>query len=538
MGRAIGIFLAIAVVLGIVSLYTRSTAILSSSDQLLDDANELLSKLHGIHDAAGAQAALSDITKLIAKLKAEEVEIVKKAEAIDRKGGVTKMTVETFKRKGAEYQALMRKVGSEIQRVAMIPNLPPNFLSSIRAAAEGSTSMAQAAPPVVPQQSPESPAPATSVASQPQFGPNMPGDAAAGSAAQHRPGGNSGSDLLSRDELVARYGKDKVVKVLIVNQFDIVAQLDQVATAISNAAPEVLSCDLKGGEVTVAPVNNLDAFCKGIDFAEVLGRDEAEATVTIKVDPTKVAAAASRRVNPTVERVGGPDGDDANKELEAEMLRRAADRSGLPSPKDSDYHKKLCDMMVDPAQWTLKDRAIDALLQISPEEITDKAVRKQIARNFREMAKNETHGAAEGKAIRGLALYGGKFSVPILIDLLERRNGPAPSELFEALGMYPDPQGADAVTRQLGNVFNHEAAVGALRAMGSAAEDELQKAAPSNNPKISLAAVQLLGEVGTQKSLSLLAKAAKSTNQDVADAAKESRNAIRERSPKPMAVGK
>jgi hypothetical protein len=432
----------------------------------------------------------------------------------------------------------MRKVGSEIQRVAMIPNLPPNFLSSIRAVAEGSTATAQAAPPVVPQQSPESPAPATSVASQPQTGPNVPGEAAAGSAAQHRPGGNSNSDLLTRDELIARYGKEKVVKVIIVNQFDLVAQLDQVATAISNAAPEVISCDLKGGEVTVAPVNNFDAFCKEFDFAEVLGRDEAEATVTIKVDPTKVAAAASRRVKPTVERVGGPDGDDAKKELEAEMLRRAADRSGLPSPTDSDYHKKLCDIMVDPAQWALKDRAIDALLQISPEEIPDKAVRKQIARNFREMAKNETHGPAERKAIQGLALYGGKFSVPILIDLLDRRNGPAPSELFEALGMYPDPQGADAVTRQLGNVFNHEAAVGALRAMGRAAEDALQKAAPSNNPKISLAAVQLLGEVGTQKSLSLLAKAAKSTNRDVADAAQEARKAIRERSPKPAAVGK
>ena len=66
--------------------------------------------------------------------------------------------------------------------------------------------------------------------------------------------------------------------------------------------------------------------------------------------------------------------------------------------------------------------------------------------------------------------------------------------------------------------------------MGPMAEDALIKAAPSDDAKVSLAAVQLLGEVGTKKSLPLLAKAGKSTNLDVRSAAKDAAKAILERS--------
>jgi len=97
------------------------------------------------------------------------------------------------------------------------------------------------------------------------------------------------------------------------------------------------------------------------------------------------------------------------------------------------------------------------------------------------------------------------------------------------LASFPDARGAEALSKKLGNFFNDKNAARALRRMGPVGEDALIKVASSDIPEVSLAAVQLLGEVGTQKSLTLLAKAAKSPNPDVASAAKTSMGSIRER---------
>jgi len=155
--------------------------------------------------------------------------------------------------------------------------------------------------------------------------------------------------------------------------------------------------------------------------------------------------------------------------------------NALPSSTDPDYYKKLGELLVDPKNWTLKDAAVDALLRASPDDIKDPEVLKQIARNFRELAREEGHWTKGGKSIRGLVMYGGKFSVPILVDLLDRQTTSASPELFDGLAALPDPRGAEALCRQLGNTFNHAEAVNALRKMGPVAEDSLIKAAPSNN---------------------------------------------------------
>ena len=188
----------------------------------------------------------------------------------------------------------------------------------------------------------------------------------------------------------------------------------------------------------------------------------------------------------------------------AALAERRREERGFPSSSDPEYHKKLCDLMVDTENWTLNDDAVDALLKIQPQDIQDKAVRQQIARNFRELAMKDSAGNDQGKAIRGLVLYGGKYSVPLLVEILEDQSFKAPAELFDGLASFPDPKGAEALCKQLGNFFNHREAVHALRTMGVAAEDALMKAAPSDDAQTSLAAVELLGEVGTKKSLPLL----------------------------------
>jgi HEAT repeat protein len=176
--------------------------------------------------------------------------------------------------------------------------------------------------------------------------------------------------------------------------------------------------------------------------------------------------------------------------------------------------------------------AIKELLQIEPGAVKDKETKKRIARGFREIAFGEMSKLERGEAIRGLVIWGGKYANPLLVDLLDREKLAAPPEVFDGLAMLKEPEGAAAACRQLDNSFNRDAAVACLRKMGASAEDTLIKAAQSNNPKISLAAVNLLGEVGTIKSTDLLNRATKSDNLDIRDAARSAMNSIRERNKK------
>jgi hypothetical protein len=119
--------------------------------------------------------------------------------------------------------------------------------------------------------------------------------------------------------------------------------------------------------------------------------------------------------------------------------------------------------------------------------------------------------------------------VPFLIEIMDRERLRVPNEVFDGLAQLKDPRGAEALTRQLGNFFNHEAAAIALRKMGPVAESALIVVAPSDDPDVSLAAVQLLGDVGTSNSMRLLRQASRSSNPQIVDAAGIAMRQIRER---------
>ena len=62
--------------------------------------------------------------------------------------------------------------------------------------------------------------------------------------------------------------------------------------------------------------------------------------------------------------------------------------------------------------------------------------------------------------------------------------------------------------------------------MGTVAEPVLLEAAPSANADICLAAIQLLGRIGTADSLPMLRKAKRSPNLQIRDAAQQSHSQI------------
>jgi len=200
-----------------------------------------------------------------------------------------------------------------------------------------------------------------------------------------------------------------------------------------------------------------------------------------------------------------------------------------PSPADSALQREYARLaqLLNSTDTHGRREAADTLLRVRPNDVANPETRKLIARGYRAVAMEDRLG--QESAIRGLVIWGGKFSVPILIELMEKERTRVPEEIFEGLASLKDPQGAEAVARYLGNFFNNDAAVSALRRMGSVAEDAVMKAAPSNDPKVSLAAVHLLGDVGSDKSLPILQRAMQSRNAEIKFAARESTKRIRER---------
>jgi hypothetical protein len=172
-----------------------------------------------------------------------------------------------------------------------------------------------------------------------------------------------------------------------------------------------------------------------------------------------------------------------------------------------------------------QSEAADSLLKVRPSDVADLNTRKLVARGYRSLA-TEKNGFHKDKAVQGLVIWGGKYSVPILVEMLDKDKF-GTDEIYDALGKLKDPQGAEVVARHLGNFFTHEKAFNSLRKMGPAAEDALIKAAPSNDGGVSVAAVQLLGEVGGKKSIDVLQRATEARNPNVKLAARESLKKVR-----------
>jgi hypothetical protein len=323
-----------------------------------------------------------------------------------------------------------------------------------------------------------------------------------------------------------------------------------------------LSFEGRGKVYRIGPIADFDTYCNSLDFATIVAKDDAARTVKIKIDPAKLTNEAIRK------RVGagadlapwdrerlGLDAKSIAESARAKLPRSFAKPSGEGAdPSDAAMvgavpkatpsaaagadasdaeleYARLADILHDGRYFDRKE-AMKQLLQIEPGAVTDKETKKRIARGFREIAFNET-GSDRGGAIRGLVIWGGKFANPLLVDLLDREQLAAPPEVFDGLAILKEPTGAAAACRKLGNFFNHDAAVACLRKMGPVAEDSLIKTAPSNDPKVSLAAVKLLGELGTDKSIEILSNAAKSRNPDIRDAARDAVKSIRQRKKQP-----
>ncbi len=331
--------------------------------------------------------------------------------------------------------------------------------------------------------------------------------------------------------MLERVGYEQVVKVEFVNLRSDLA--NKARAKLQQLAPNAMFYDLKAEDkmkVVLGPVNDFKAFASAIDFGDLLLQNESKRLLKVRVRAMKLGARAetleeemelSRKENEENSRR-------SQKAMEEQMARQRAEAEKRQTemrseevggdPNDPAYYDRLAEMAVSD-DYFKREKAVRVLLRTSPANVTPEQ-RKKIARAFKQLAEDD-HATLREETIKGLVIWGGKFSGPILLKMLEDSRPFEVEHVIKALGDIKYGKAAPALTGKLGDFFLGKHAASALRKMGEEAEDALLVVAPTQNPDICLAAVELLGDCGTDKSLPLLRKGAASRNFRVRDASKE-----------------
>ncbi len=337
--------------------------------------------------------------------------------------------------------------------------------------------------------------------------------------------------------LVESCGFEKIFKVEFVN---LPSDFAQVAyDRLKKAAPGATLYHGPEDDAEAAwmgPVPDFKAMVSKLDMGKIVFEDEPRRTVRIEVDRRKLGArtdsdqdefrlkAKEQFDRQVAESKKDQDAFDAKlmqdrKQEEERRLAREKEERG-PDSSDPQYYDKLVERMSSTNQ-IYRDNAIAALLAADPSQASADA-RKKVARGFKTLAEGE-NVFDRGKAAQGLIRWAGAYSVPILVKMLDSRGGLfGEKEILKGLADFKDPRAAKVFASRLGNLQDGQLAVDALHDMGSGAEDAVLEVAQSWNPRICIAAVTLLGDIGTTKSFKTLQQGIKSNNSSVRTAAQDS----------------
>ena len=126
-----------------------------------------------------------------------------------------------------------------------------------------------------------------------------------------------------------------------------------------------------------------------------------------------------------------------------------------------------------------------------------------------------------GAVTRALKVWGGKENVPGLVKVTTDKNIFHRGHAMDVLAALKDARGAEAVAKRLSDVFDRGKASASLKAMGSVAETAVLKRLNSDIKEVRIEVCKILQEIGTQKCVRALEKAARDEDADVAKEAQE-----------------
>jgi hypothetical protein len=358
--------------------------------------------------------------------------------------------------------------------------------------------------------------------------------------------------------LCEQHGAERLIELTLVNDGggDVQAAVQRLREI---AGPDVQVVDFANPEspdeqlIGLSPVEDFDKFIASLDIGAVVDQEKARCEATVQL--TSVAPPASLE-SPEATQLDSEFGRDGMAADESGTMTSNVDGSqqllmlvaggmefatklsgfvprgapGEPMFYHPNYHAQLAEHLFD-AQSPFHEKAVLTLLNVPPQKVADKQVRGRIAQGYRGIAFSEgsTHAAS---AVRGLVVWGGKYSAPLLVELLEKTSaGGAEIEaaLYEGLGTLATPECAAAVVARLGSATSAPAASECLERMGTVAEEPLIAALPFESAEANLAAIKLLANCGTRKCNTILRMATKSENEDVATAALDAIRKIRDR---------
>ena len=478
-----------------------------AADEILDADGDLVDTLSGVTDAASARAAVPNLAEKCNRatnarktfapfMNARTVRIGSgmSFDEFGRKGSNVEeqQLITKFKSKGNE---LKEKFESEVKRLRTTPGLPVEFWKIVEyhIADKKATIL--------------------------------------GIAANDLPRGSERlKEACDMRDLLSPENFDKTYRIELIDlEPSLYARFYDKLYKAAPGAKKSYGVDTNGCNVAYySPIKDIKAFAAAIDIGKTVYLDEGQHLLRIQIDPSKLGAKGSseQEVQTMLEKERQTQAAEAQAQRDREsrnaekQLREQEKKEAGPSPSDPDYFDQLAERMFA-ADAMKRASAIDALLKVTPSQMPPAETKGKIARAFKKMAEEDS-SLSDDKAVKGLVVWGGKYSVPVLLKLLDKSHSDAKREIIASLGKMQQPEAVPALAALLSDLSFQRDAYDALKEMGSEAEGAVIKVAPSRDEKTCIYALKLLGEWGTDKSVPILRKGTASRNPAIREAARVS----------------
>ncbi|MBN1910515.1 MAG: HEAT repeat domain-containing protein [Pirellulales bacterium] len=350
-------------------------------------------------------------------------------------------------------------------------------------------------------------------------------------------------------DLLKTHGHDRVVTI----HFDglMMGSKDSAVAKVKAIVPNATFIQLDenlGEGLVVGPVEDFKAFVRALDFGQITCEDEAQRRIEMNVDSFKLrggSVGTNRGGNMQMHGWPGQQQEEtgpspfelerqkrekerqareAEQRRQRELEKQLARQRELQGPDRTDprYFEKMAERMIS-GDKEIRDNTLGALLKVDPSEVGSSETSKRIARQYKALL-SEGDRKLQANGIHGVALWGGSYSVPMLLELLGSNDCDRSNRrvILEKLAEFQDPRAVQPVVALLQDPASRHEAYECLEKLGPLAEDVLIQTAPSSDPMVCQAAVELLGKVGTSKSLPILRQAASKGSSVVREKAKMS----------------
>jgi hypothetical protein len=511
-------------------------------DSMIDCMDEIVVQLQGINSSESLQASLPKVQAAIDRLK----EVGKEAMQLEREEGKILVDKETEKRYMSRMQEKGLALQREVQRISQIPGINPGDLMKLAQMFYSLRDLrfgGDATPPPPGVSGPTAPMPSPSGGDSDSSSPPPP---PGGGAFQNLPpppsGGNpSGSapppSASSDEDLKQKHQQlldtslscfDAMIAQLRgVNSSDslhaAIAGFQSAADRLKEVAKQETQFQRESFGYRPDPQMLSNYFNQVVEkgkslavelqrIAQIPGINPGD-LMTIRQSllslksmpsgggfsppPTGFGGPAPVVSGPAPS--SGPGAGPAPDAAQSPPLTKTQNRPFSPEGFREDLQDLQSDWPPD------REAALEHLTKAKPEDVKSKELRKQVAPAIKKIAFDE-HASLESRrlAVQGLVVWGGKFSVPLLIKLLDDKSFYTfeHKTLFQALADLRDDRAIEPVAEKInGDPFGAEEAVRCLEVFGPKAEDALLKRPLPNFPQVTKKMVEFLGRYGTKKSL-------------------------------------